>query len=56
MIEKIKRKIDENKKDRKTFKEYIKSFCDSNKAKELFAENEDFKKLSNLNKKEKEEY
>ena len=57
MIEKIKNKIDENKKDRKTFRDYIKSFCNCEKAKELFKDNDEFKKLnSSIEKKEKEEF
>ena len=56
MIEKIKQKIDENKKDKRSFKEYIKSFCSSDKAKELFEDNEEFKKLNEIDKNEKEEY
>ena len=57
MIDKIKKKIDENKKDRKTFKEYIKSFCETEKAKELFENDDEFKRLKELSKeKEKEEY
>ena len=45
MIEKIKEKIDEDKKDKETIQEYIKVFCESEKAQELFKEDEDFKKL-----------
>ena len=56
MIEKIKNKIDQNKKDKATFKEYIKSFCESKKAQELYENNEDFIKISKSTKKEKEEY
>ncbi len=45
MIEKLKDKIDENKNDKTSYKKYIKSFCDSKKANELFNNNEEFKKL-----------
>lgn len=45
MIEKIKNKIDENKKDKSSYKKYIKSFCDSKKANELFSKNEEFNSL-----------
>ena len=45
MIEKIKEKINKDKKDKDNYKEYIKSFCNSKKAKELFKSNEDFNKL-----------
>lgn len=57
MIEKIKKKIDENKKDRETYKKYIKSFCNTGKAKELFKDNDEFEKLKKISgEKEKEEY
>ncbi len=53
MIEKIKNIINKNKKDKEVYKEYIKCFCDSEKAKELFKDNNEFKKLqTSLNKKE----
>jgi hypothetical protein len=45
MIEKIKKKIDENKQDKSSYQKYIKSFCDSQKANELFENNPDFKNL-----------
>ena len=45
MIEEIKKKIDANKKDTKVFKEYIKSFVESEKAQELFSEDESFNSL-----------
>ena len=57
MIEKIKKKIDENKSDKETFKEYIKSFCSCEKAKELYKDDDEFKKLEEISKEEeKEEY
>ena len=57
MIENIKKKIDENKKDRETYKKYIKSFCNTGKAKELFKDNDEFEKLKKISgEKEKEEY
>lgn len=56
MIEKIKAKIEENKKDKSTFKEYIKSFCESEKAQEYYKEDADFNDLkSKYLKKEKKE-
>ena len=56
MIGKIKDKIDENKKDKVVYKEYIKSFCDSEKAQELFRDNEDFKEIKKEFEEKKEEY
>ncbi len=54
MIEKLKSKIDENKNDKSSYKKYIKSFCDSKKANELFNNNDEFKNLKeNIDKKEK---
>ena len=55
MIDEIKKRIDLNKKDKTAYKEYIKSFCDSEKAKELFKNNSDFKNLKKEKKKEKED-
>lgn len=52
MIEKIKEKIDYNKKDKSAYKEYIKSFVNSDKAKELFGDNEYFKELNEEDNKE----
>lgn len=54
MIDEIREKIDLNKKDRKTYKEYVKSFTTIDKAKELYEGNDDFNRLIN-NKKEKKE-
>ena len=45
MIDKIKEKIDEDKKDKETIEEYIKVFCESEKSEELFKEDENFKEL-----------
>lgn len=45
MEEELMKKIDEMKKDKSSYKKYIKSLCDSEKAKELFANNDDFKEL-----------
>ncbi len=45
MDDKIKEKIDNDKKDKEVIKEYIESFVASEKVKETFADNEDFKKL-----------
>ena len=45
MIEKLKKKIDKEKSSRNVHIDYIKSFCNSPKAKELFKEDEEFKKL-----------
>ena len=46
MIDEIREKIDLNKKDRKTYRDYVKSFISSDKAKEIYAENSEFKKLT----------
>ncbi len=46
MIDEIKEKIDLNKKDRESYKEYIKAFVECEKAKELFSDNAAFKKMS----------
>ena len=46
-----KNKIDKEKKNRNTHIEYIKSFCESEKANELFKNNDDFKKLNEFIKK-----
>ena len=57
MIEDIKKKIDKNKEDKEVYKKYVKSFCDSAKAKELFKNSEDFNnvcKQFETNKKEEE--
>lgn len=59
MIEKIKQKIDENKADKETFKEYIKSFTECKEAVELFKNDESFKKILEEKediKKEEDEY
>lgn len=45
MEEKLKNKIDEMKKDKSSYKKYIKSFCESEKAKELFNSNDEFNTL-----------
>ena len=54
MIEEIKKRIDKNKKDKTVYKEYIKSFCESEKAKELFKNNKEFQNLNKLNNNTKE--
>ena len=46
MIDKIKKIIDKDKNDKEVYKEYIKSFCESEKAKELFKNDDDFKDLN----------
>ena len=60
MEEKIKSKIDELKKDKSSYKKYIKSFCDSEKAKELFNNNDEFnilkEKVNEKNEKKEDEY
>ena len=60
MIEKIKEKIDFNKIDKKPYKDYIKSFVECEKAKELFKDDEYFKELvddkKEKNNKEEDEY
>lgn len=58
MIDKIKEKIDENKKDKATFREYIKSFCESEKVQEYYKDNDEFNALKKdyLNEKKEEEY
>ena len=54
MIEEIKKKIDEKKQDKTALKKYVKSFCDSEKANELFSKNDEFNNLKeNVSKKEK---
>ena len=57
MEEEIKKKIDEMKKDNASYKLYVKSFCDSKKANELFSNNEEFNNLKDIivNKKNKKE-
>lgn len=56
MIEELKKRIDKSKNDKTIYKEYIKSFCESEKAKELFKNNKEFQKLKGENKpKEKED-
>lgn len=52
MDKKIKEKIQTIKEDRRSFKEYIKCFCDSPKAEELFKNNDEFKRLKKETKKE----
>ncbi len=60
MEEQIKNKIDELKKDKSSYKKYIKSFCESEKAKELFKNNDEFNKLTEAidekNNKKEDEY
>ena len=59
MIDEIREKIDLNKKDRETYKEYIKSFTSCEKAKELYSNDDDFNKLigeKKENKKEEDEF
>lgn len=60
MIDKIKEKIDQNRFDRQTYLDYIKSFVDCKEAKELFKDDEGFKDLieekKEDNKKEEDEY
>ena len=57
MLEKINEKIDEMKEDKSSYEKYIKSFCDSKKANELFENNDDFIALKDsfVQKKDKEE-
>ena len=55
MIDKIKQKIDDNKKDIETINAYIKSFVESEKAKEIFKDNDDFKSLNKEKKEIKED-
>ena len=45
MIEKIKEKINKSKNDKENFVGYIKSFCENEKAKELYKNNEEFVNL-----------
>ncbi len=45
MKEKIKEKINKEKKNRTVHFEYVKSFCESEKAQELFKNDENFKDL-----------
>lgn len=45
MIDEIREKVDLNKKDRTTYKQYIKAFTDCEKARELFKDDSSFKKL-----------
>ena len=45
MIEKIKEIVDKDKNDNETHLEYIKAFCNSKKAEELFENNDEFKEL-----------
>ena len=40
--------IDKNRNDTSSYNKYIKSFCDSKKAKELFKNNDEFKKLEQV--------
>lgn len=54
MIDKIKEIIDKDKEDTSSYQKYIKSFCDSKKAKELFKDDEEFKLLEKSLKKEDE--
>ena len=55
MIDKVKQKIDDNKKDIETINAYIKSFVESEKAKEIFKDNDDFKSLNKEKKEIKED-
>ena len=56
MIEEIKKRIDEKKKDSTAIKKYVKAFCDSEKANELFSKNDEFTNLKDsINKKNKED-
>ena len=41
MLDKIKNIINKNKKDKEVYKEYIKCFCESEQANELFKDNYD---------------
>ena len=45
MKEDLKKKIDEMKEDNSSYKQYIKSFCESKKANELFKDNDEFNTL-----------
>ena len=59
MIDKIKNKIDEMKKDTSSYLKYIESFCKSEKAKELFGGNDDYivlKESESGNEKKEDEY
>ena len=56
MLDKVKKVIEKNKKDKDIFVEYIKCFCESEKANVLFKENEEFTKLKNSIKNKKEYY
>ena len=55
MKEKIELIILKNKNDKSNYKEYIKSFCNSEKAKEIYSDNSDFKDLENYVKDEPKE-
>ena len=54
MVEEIKKRIDKSKNDKTVYREYIKSFCESEKAKELFKNNKEFGKLKPEEKETKE--
>ena len=56
MIEEIKKKIDKNKKDKDVYKKYVKSFCESTKAKELFNNSDEFKEINKQFETKKEEF
>lgn len=50
MDKRMKDMIKTIKEDKKSFKKYIKSFCDSEKAQELFKNNDEFKRLQEKSK------
>ena len=56
MLDKIKNIINKNKKDKEVYKEYIKCFCESEKANELFKDNNEFKELKSKINNKKEYY
>ena len=59
MIEKVLKKVDEFKQDNKTYKEYMRVFCSSEKVKEIYKDDDEFKALDsyiNENEKKEEEY
>ena len=60
MEEELKKKIDEMKQDKSSYKKYIKSLCESEKAKELFANDDNFNSLKETvdekNNKKEDEY
>lgn len=45
MVDKLKKKISDMKKDTKAMKEYVECFCESEKVNELFKHSAEFRKL-----------